>query len=254
MNKPHKPVRSLQRGLALMEAVARRGQGASLKELAAEIGCSSAAAYHLLQTLVEAGYLRRLEFSVRYLLGNGLLRLVESQRKDRFYEVVHEAMQQLAARLPGANLSLTEAIGGNIVISASANAASPGVVVKEIHHLLPPYASAGSLAHLAFWPHELREEYRERFSFAAHGLAYWKSADAFEAALESFRQAGVFLMPGEPPLHLKLALPLLRPGGSLAASLTIQWNQKERAGLAQKKKQLTALALETGAAITRKLA
>ncbi|HWL51255.1 MAG TPA: helix-turn-helix domain-containing protein [Chthoniobacteraceae bacterium] len=253
MNKPHKPVRSLQRGLALIEAVSRRSEGANLKELAVEIGCSSAATYHLVQTLVEGGYLRRLESPVRYLLGDGLLRLVESQKKDRFYEVVHETMRQLVAQLPGASLSLTEAIGGNIVVSANVHATSPGAVLKEARHPLPPYASAGSLTHLAFWPPEVREEYRARFSFAAHGLAYWKSADAFEAALKTFREAGVFLMPGEPPLHLKLALPILRPGGSLAASLTIQWNQKERAGLARKRKQLTALALEAGAAITRQL-
>lgn len=252
VNRKFKPVKALQRGLRLIEAISRKKEGAFLKDLAREIDCSSAAAYHLVHTLADGGYVRRLESPVRYTLGDGLLRLQENLRKDRFYGIIHEAMRNLAVQLPGATIYLSEYIGGSVVVCAHVSSAEP--MREGGAYVLPPYVSAGSLVHLAFWPPDIQEEYQTRYSFDAYGLHFWGSRHDFEKALHSLRGAGVFLMPEDSSLKLKLAMPVFRSGGSLAAALTIQWNQKERKNLAQKKRQLIALARETGNSITRQLA
>ncbi|RRJ94230.1 hypothetical protein Ga0100231_007500 [Opitutaceae bacterium TAV4] len=253
VNRVFKPVQSLQRGLALFEAVSRRKEGASLKELAAEIGCSAPAAYHLVHTLVECGYVRRLENPARYVTGDKWLQLAEGQRRDRFYHVVYDQMRGLARELPGVLLYFSEYIGDSVVVRAHTPANEPEVVREEVNHVLPPYVSAGGLAHLAFWPQEVREAYEARYPFDAYGLHFWESREAFEAALRVLRETGFYLMPEKTPLRLKLALPVFRPGGGLAAALTVQWNLRERKGLAQRKRELIVAARAAGAAITRNL-
>jgi DNA-binding IclR family transcriptional regulator len=252
VNRAFKPVQSLQRGLALFEAISQRKEGMSLKELAAVIGCSPPAAYHLVHTLVDCGYVRRQENPARYVTGEKWLQLAEGQRRDRFYQVVYEQMKNLAQELPGVMLYFSEYIGDSVVVRAHVPADAI-VVREEVNHVLPPYVSAGGLAHLAFWPQEVREAHEARYPFEAYGLRFWESRSAFEAALADLRENGFYLMPESSPLRLKLALPVLRPGGGLAAALTVQWNLRERNGLARRKKELVRASRKTGESITRNL-
>jgi DNA-binding IclR family transcriptional regulator len=251
VKKKFKPVKALRHGLRLIEAISRKKEGMSLKELAGEIGCSSAAAYHLVHTLAEGGYVRRLESPARYVLGDGLLRLVENQGQDRFYEVTREAMRDLVGHLPGATIYLSEYLGGSVVVRGDVSFS--GLVRDGGMRALPPYTSAGSLVHLAFWPPDIREEYQTRYTFESYGLPFWGSVRNFERALESLREGGFFWMPKCPPLAVKLALPVFRPGGCLAAALTVQGNPTEGWNPTRDKKRLIALTREAGASITRKL-
>lgn len=249
VKKKFKPIRALQHGLKIIEAVSRKKEGAYLKDLAREIGCSSAATYHLVHTLADAGYVRREESPVRFFLGEGLLQLLENQRSDRFYTIIHEAMRKLTAQLPNVTIYLSEYIGGNVVVRSYTS--SPDQIHEGGARFLPPYVSAASLVHLAFWPPDIREEYQARYSFDAYGLQFWGSRAAFEKALRSLRNAKFFFMPKSPTL--KLALPIFRSQESLAAALTIQEEQGNRKNSVRNKKRLTALALEASASITRNL-
>jgi len=246
-----KPVQSLQRGLALLEAIASHPDGIILKALAAGIGCSSPATYHLVHTLVESGFVKRLESPVRYVLGSRCLHLAEAQRRDGVQRAACEQMRWLARELPGASLYFSEWTGGSIAIRAYTHAARPGHVYEDAGSILPPYASAGSFAHLAFWPQESVDAFERLYPFDLYGLPFWRSREAYEAALGEFRKGGTYFMREDSPLKLKLALPLFFPGGSLAAALTLQWNQQ--ADPERHRPRLIAAALEAGAAFTRGL-
>ncbi|MET9216932.1 MULTISPECIES: IclR family transcriptional regulator [unclassified Nocardia] len=64
----HEP-RAVQKALALLEAVARLGSGATAKEIATQTGIAPATAYRLLNLLVADGYLVRIEDLSGFALG-----------------------------------------------------------------------------------------------------------------------------------------------------------------------------------------
>lgn len=248
-----KPVQSLQRGLALIEAVSRRREGVSLKELAAVAGCSSAAAFHLVRTLVAAGYVRRLEDPARYVLGDKLQMLVGNQQQDRFYQIVQERMIDLYHQLPGSAIYFAEYIAGSVAVRHQVNERTGGMIQQSVNHVLPPYTSAGSAVHLAYWSPSQQQRYMELYDYESYGRHFWGPWETFQAHLDAARQQGAILMPEKQPTHLKLGLPILNLGGVLMASLTVQWNQPDRQGLARRKKQFLAVALDAGRHITQAL-
>ncbi|MGF0316784.1 IclR family transcriptional regulator [Nocardia fluminea] len=64
----HEP-RAVQKALALLEAVAQLGSGATAKDIAAQTGIAPATAYRLLNLLVADGYLVRIEDLSGFALG-----------------------------------------------------------------------------------------------------------------------------------------------------------------------------------------
>jgi IclR family acetate operon transcriptional repressor len=255
VNYDFKPVQSLQRGLRMLEIIAGSREGVSLKELAKGIGCSTPAAFHLVHTLVDGGFATREENPVRYRLGEQMRRLVESQQRDRFSRIARNCMCELGRKLPGASIYLSEYIGGSVVVRAYlSSSGSEPAVFEENNRILPPYASAGSLAHLAFWSQEIREDYETRYPFVSYGIGYWRSRARYDEALRELRESRMFVMPEPSPLTLKLALPLFYPSGALSAALTVHGNLKSAAGMARKRKELLAAAQNASETFTQKLA
>lgn len=249
-----KPVKSLQRGLLLIDAISQSKEGAYLKDLATVIDCSSAATYHLLQTLADSGYIQRLETPVRYLLGNKLLNLLDNQNQDRFYNTVHQKMFEIQKQFPGSTVYFSEYIGGNIAVRSRVDSDHPSQIKRSSQHILPPYLSAGSAVHLAYWPQDIREDYMQSYPFQTYGELFWGEWENFEDMLVKTQKEGYVLIPERNPLHLKLGLPVLGKGKNLLAALTIQWNQSERKGLRDKIKTLKKIAKVEGQKITDCLA
>ncbi|QYY35084.1 helix-turn-helix domain-containing protein [Ruficoccus sp. ZRK36] len=246
-------MQSLQRGLALFEAIAKRREGMTLKELAAVIGCSAPATFHLVGTLVEAGYVQRLDSPARYIVGSKWRQLTESKQQDHFYQVVYEAMRELSKALPHTSVHFSEYIGDSVIVRADAPEDAPGLVREGLNHILPPYASAGSFAHLAFWPEEIRSTYQSRYQFEVYGLNFWGSYDAYASAIQSLRDEGVYFMPNIPDGQLKLALPVFRPGGGIAAALTLHAKASDTQACAHLQQTLKDEALRMGRMITDNL-
>ncbi len=253
VNRKYKPVQSLQRGLALLERLSGTTDGVSLKELASHVDTSPAAAYHLIHTLVEQGYARRLEEPVRYVLGEKWLAMAMGQANNQFTSVVYEEMLIIARKLPGVAVHFSEYVAHSIVITAHVTSSQPGQVQHRSHHVLAPYVSGGSLAHLAFWPDEMSDDYQNRYPFEHYGLPFWRTREAYEKALAAMRAEHFFLMPENSPLKLKLAMPIPRAGGSIAAAFTLQWNQDSQEKVTNARHQLIAEALRASASLFQRL-
>jgi|GEM_PF-1696723 len=248
-----KPVQSLQRGLALLEHLSERADGASLKDLASHLGTSSAATYHLILTLVERGYARRLEKPIRYTLGERWLTIAAGQAAREFTSAIHDEMLNIARRLPGVGVHFSEPIAESIVVVAHIASSLPDYIQRESRHVLPPYVSGGSLAHLAFWPDDVSETYQNRYPFNHYGLPFWRTRKAYEKALATMRSERFFLMPEDSPLKLKLAMPVCRAGGAIGGALTLQWNQDNLKKVPGARLELINTALQASAALQKRL-
>ena len=102
---------TLDRGLALLQAVADSGEeAATISELAARIGASRAAVYRLLVPLAERGLVWRDGSKVR--LGVALLRL-SSQVLPQLRQAAHPVLRELAEKA-GATAHLSVAEGEQV--------------------------------------------------------------------------------------------------------------------------------------------
>jgi DNA-binding IclR family transcriptional regulator len=102
---------TLERGLALLQAVADAGgEAATISELADAIGASRPAVYRLLTPLINRGLVRRDGSKVR--LGVGVLRLAESVM-PQLREVARPVLRELAEKV-GATAHLSVAEGDQL--------------------------------------------------------------------------------------------------------------------------------------------
>lgn len=243
VNPSFKPVRSLQRGLRLLEVVSGSRDGVILKDLAATVGCSPAATYHLIHTLYDAGFVRRLENPVRYVLGDSLRRLVGNQQNDTFYAVAHACMKRFHQALPEVSIYFSEFMGGDVVVTATLLPKISKQVIRETRpRVLPAYASAGSVAHYAFWSPETVEDYQARYSFIAYGIPFWGRVATFDKAVTRLRRDRLLVMPKAGKSNVKVALPLFDPEGGLVAAFTLQWNCATPRNVDQRRAQLVSKA------------
>lgn len=70
-----RPIQSVGRAAAVLEAVAREGGAASLKHIAAQTGLGKTTAHNILKTLDQLGYVARRVGDTRYHLGGRILNL-----------------------------------------------------------------------------------------------------------------------------------------------------------------------------------
>lgn len=234
----------------MLEALAADREGMALKELAEVAGTSSAAAYHMAQTLIDQGYARRQ--GQRYALGSRFAELAAARERHTFLEAVETLLLKVADALPGASVHFSEQVGESVMVTRLVPAGAASRVSTGHHHVLPPYGSGGSLVHLAFWPQEVAEAYEARFPFELYGLPFWRSPEGYRDALARMREEGGLLMPEPVPWRLKYAFPLLRPGGALAGAVTVQWNHAEtKSGLEELRRRLEAVSGEAAQTYTQ---
>ncbi|HVW40423.1 MAG TPA: helix-turn-helix domain-containing protein [Amycolatopsis sp.] len=135
---------TLDRGLALLQAVADAGgDAATISELAAAIGASRAAVYRLLVPLSERGLVRRDGTKVR--LGVGVLRL-SAQVLPQLREAARPVLRELADQV-GATAHLTVAQGEGIESVAVATPTSSDFhVAYRVGARHPPGSGAAGKA------------------------------------------------------------------------------------------------------------
>lgn len=224
-NNP-KRIQSLQHAMRVIAAVAASEDGMRLQDLAATVGLTPGAVHHIVDTLAADGWLVRVPQPVRYRLGHALPAMVARQAGRHLLRVVDAEMAALLQRLPGASLSYCEAAGHEILITRSSDAL--GRIGPVTGTVLPPYTSAASVVHLAWWPAERTDAYRQLRPFEVHGLPLWRSADRFARTLATVREQGFIDLPLADQAALRIGVPVLDAAGALAASLTISMHDLDK--------------------------
>lgn len=223
--KKYKPVQALQRGTRILERVAQYPEGADLPLLAQAAGCSQPAAYHLAQTLVEAGLLRRTEKPVRYYLGSRLFLLAEQNRGDGVLARVEKTMREIRGECPEVSIFFCVGRGTDVLVILQMPAG--GTDVRRDEYTLPPYTSMGSMMHLSYWPEDRVAAYRTRHSFDAHGTVLWGTEEALEACVRDVREQGHLFLPHKNPRQCRGGVPVRDASGLFLGSLTLSWDIPE---------------------------
>jgi IclR family acetate operon transcriptional repressor len=96
--KTTQPIQSLDRGLILLETVARAQRPVSLSELVPALGIDRSSVFRLANTLMRRGFLTQLPDSKRYMLGSSIWRLASLFRFENvLLQVARPHVDALAA-------------------------------------------------------------------------------------------------------------------------------------------------------------
>lgn len=226
--KIYKPVQALLRGLKMLERAAVSSDsagvevGVTLKDLAQAGGCSVPAAFHLAQTLVEAGFLRREEHPPRFFPGERIFFIAASKPHLHLDSDTARLMQEIRRAIPTASVYFCREHGGDVQVHLQwrVNEANDRLA-HDVDYPLPPFTSVGSLMHLAFWPEERVRRYSTLHDFSAHGSILWSNQAVMDALLVQIRTDGYFFLPVKNPRQLRLGFAVFYPDGGFAGSLTV---------------------------------
>ncbi|APE36298.1 IclR family transcriptional regulator [Nocardia mangyaensis] len=137
----HEP-RAVQKALALLEAVARLGPGATAKQIAAQTGTPPATAYRLLNLLVADGYLVRIEDLSGFALGRRTRELAGAAAPEPDH-VLAELRDQLRfgihlASFAGSRIRIVDKdpdheLGGEKVLVSHPHASAIGKLLMADH-------------------------------------------------------------------------------------------------------------------------
>jgi DNA-binding IclR family transcriptional regulator len=214
--------RSLERGLALLEAVAASPRPAPLAETARRLGLHRSTAHHLMQTLVGTGYLRQESASRGYELTAKLYQLTgRLWSAAQLGEIAQPFLEELT-RATGEGTSVAAWIDGAVTIAAKCEASGPVRVVQDAAGDRPVYCTAVGKALAAWLP---RAEVRAALARTRMARLTPKTIitpKAFEAELRRIRAAGYAVDDEEQYEGLRcIAMPVFAYTGQVFASMCV---------------------------------
>ena len=218
---PSYTLRTLRKGLAVLEALADGETTPSLTELSARLEESPTVVFRILKTLEQHGYVEQDPESKRYSLG---LRIWEigSRALSRIglIEAVRPTLERLTQQT-GETSSVAVPRGRELVYVAVVEGLDPLHVYLEPGSRAPLYLTASGKAILAFGSPDLFD------AVVAAGLrrrtpATITTASRLRARLEEIRRTRVSVAHGENQLHLSaVAAPILHAAGGCIGAVAV---------------------------------
>ncbi len=239
-------VQALERGLDILEYVARAEAGAGVREAAGALQLKAPTVHNLMRTLTARGYLQRGGRPVRYRLGAAAGCFGAHTPERSALEAAEDELRRLHARHPRVVLTLAQAADQSIRVVRRMGPESPGVVQRPAAHTLSPYGSSSALLFQAFWSEDQRGAFALQHPFWEEAVRLWADPAALARFLATVRRAGVAVtcFPGEE--LVKLAVPWFGGDGGMVGALGCAARSAELAATAQ-----TALIAELKAAAAR---
>lgn len=218
-------VRSLERGLALLELVNEEG-GVKPADAAKLLDLPRPTAHRLLATLEELGFVRRSTSDNRFLVTIRARRLSGGYDKDvQLSEAVGPVLSRLLHDLVWP-INIVTYRGGMMVVRETTHERSPLSIDRAmIGREVPILRTASGRAYLAFCPDEERREILEYLTTLGDaGDEPYLVKDAVEEMISTVRRQGYAARLNEPyvPKTSSIALPILVDGQSRGA-IAIVW-------------------------------
>jgi len=242
--------RSLERGLAVLEAVAAAHGTATLADTARRLGLHRSTTHHLMRSLVALGWLRQHERSRGYELTTKVYRLTGRRWTPEQLAVIAQPFLEELTRDTGEGSSVAVWVNGTVSIAAKHEASGPVRVVQDVGSTRPLYCTAVGKA-LAGWLPEA--EVRAALASTPMTALTPKTITtrrAFEAEVARIRAAGYAIDDEEQYLGLRcIAMPVFCYSGEVVASMcvlgpkqrmTARKIQAVRATLARQARSLSA--------------
>lgn len=214
--------RSLERGLALLEAVAAANGPASLTDAARRLGLHRSTAHHLMQTLVSIGYLRQEKSTRGYELTPKLYQLTGRLWSiEQLAEMAQPYLEELT-QATGEGTSVAVWVNGTIRIAAKREADGPVRVVQDINAHRPLYCTAVGKALAAWLPAAEVKAVLARTRMERLTPKTITSQTAFDAELRRIRATGYAIDDEEQHEGLRcIAMPVFCYTGQVFASMCV---------------------------------
>lgn len=213
---------SLQRGLDVLEVLAGRPEGATLREITDELALPGASVLRIVRTLVELSYLSRDDRTKRYFMTNRLLSLGQPRTPSRgFTESAFPAMRRVR-NATGETTQLCCLNGVEMVVIEQLLSVHPFKYSADLGARCPCYSCAPGKAIVAFLPDDERDEVVEKIQFKRFTETTISSRKAFRQELAQIRELGfaVDRAEGMAGIHC-VAAPILDRHGHSVGAITI---------------------------------
>jgi len=213
---------SLKRGLWIIEVIATMGGSLPLAEIARKTALPRSTAHHLLQALVEFGYLVQNGGARTYTLAPKLFQLTgRTWSKEQLAEIAMPFLDELSHGT-GEGTSLAVLRDGVVTVIAKREPEGPVRVVQEVGARRPIYCTAVGKALAAWLPEPELESIIRRTSFERMTANTITSRTDFYRELARIRATGFALDNEE---HIKgircIATPVRDHSGIVRASLCV---------------------------------
>lgn len=214
--------RSLERGLAVLEAVATRSGPATLAETSRRLGLHRSTAHHLMQSLVSLGYLRQDERSRGYELTQKLNHLTgRLWSAEQLGEIAQPFLEQLSGATDEGT-SVAAWIGGIVTIAAKREATGPFRVVQDVGGDRPIHCTAVGKAIAAWLPPAEVKAALARSPMEKLTPKTIISRAAFDTEMRRIRAAGHAIDDEEQFLGLRcIAVPVFCYTGQVVGSMCV---------------------------------
>lgn len=229
-------IQSLERGLRILELVARSPEGLSLGELSRLMSLGKTTVHNLARTLVVTGYLDQRRDPIRYVPGPALFALVGRQRLHALHERAAPVLLELSAEFAGMPVLLAESAGTEVRVALRVSGEHPGVIERPLDRFSPPYANPTSLLFLAFWNDDERRAFNARHPFWEQGAHLWASEEALQDYLGQVRTQRYATRDQAQGLAFPIAVPLFSERGELLAALGLAYRSTGKITTATKQR------------------
>ncbi len=213
-------IRSLQRGLAILEIIGKREQSASLADLSRELGLHPSTVFHLLKTLLALGFVAQTPGAKTYRLGPRVFQLASAATHEQ--ALVDLAMPSLVelVRITGETSHLAIYDRGEVIVIAKLDGSGPLRLTERIGTPRPAHCTAiGKVLLAALTPAELSAHLAER-RLARYTPRTITAAARLRAELRRVREQGYAVDDEEYSLGLRcLAAPVHNFAGKVVAAL-----------------------------------
>jgi DNA-binding IclR family transcriptional regulator len=225
-------VRSVSRALRLLEYVAGRREGATAKEIAAYLDLALPSVYHLLATLVDAGYVIHLTQQHRYGLGYRVRVLDQGLTQQlQVPAAVADAIRRLHVEADAAAYYAVYRDVDVVIAHVVDSARRPRVRVLDVGFHEATHATAFGKVMLAAMDDPERSAYLDRAGLRRCTARTIVDRRVLDTQLTHVRQSSVALEIGEFQDGLAcLASPVRSPGGAVVASVAVSVPIQEFAG------------------------
>lgn len=199
-------VRSLLRGLELVELLAAHSEGTRLNDLAEATGLKKPTVHNLLRTLCARGFAAK-DDAGRYVVGPALVAAAERVRRSDRAKIAETALLELAGRFDDHVLTVATLTPTVVKCELRVSPDMPGVVQHPVGRDFMPYSSVSAIVLQAANPQEARP-LETLYPFDEYGSGIWGDAEKFAEVRDRvlrehclFRERGghvalAFVMPG----------------------------------------------------------
>lgn len=217
-------VAGLTKGLALLQALAKQGEGTALR-LAETTGIPRPTVHRLLQTLIEAGYVTQPARGGAYRLGDQVRSLADGYKNDDWiFGAASPVLSELRRAIAWPS-DVAICMGGAMVVCTSTHDQNPLSLERVVRgRRVSMIATALGKTYLAFCPQSEREAFLESVEPAnVHERELLREPDLYRRELHETRERGYGLrIRGVQPKTSSLAVPVMYRDW-VVACLNMHW-------------------------------